>query len=137
MRSRGKISVALLLTYIFAMALNAFVVLTCDCASCHQHPVHSCKCSSCELLEQNPSFSQHCECTHSHENPTEVAVVADNERDLKLMRFVIAELPRTIVDTIDADLGYKESSPIVPQSLSLEDDPLISAGGLRAPPVFA
>ena len=64
-------------------------------------------------------------------------MVTDNERDLKLMRVVIAELPRTIANIIDADSGYKESSPMVPRSLSLEDDPLLSVGGLRAPPIFA
>lgn len=137
MRSRGKISVALLLTYIFAMALNAFVTLTCDCASCHTHITHSCKCEGCALIEQNSSISQHCECTHSHEAPTEIALAVDGERESKVVRIIVAELPRALAESLDNISISACETAKVPLSVPLDDAPQLSLGGLRAPPVVA
>ena len=137
MRSRGKISVALLLTYIFAMALNAFVTLTCDCASCHTHITHSCKCEGCALIEQNSSISQHCECTHSHEAPTEIALAVDGERESKVVRIIVAELPRALAESLDNISISACETAKVPLSVPLDDAPLLWLGGLRAPPVVA
>ena len=137
MRSRGKISVALLLTYIFAMALNAFVTLTCDCASCHTRIPHSCKCESCALLEHNPSLTQHCECTHSHDAPTEIALAVDGERESKVVKIIVAELPRALAESLDnLSISACETAK-VPLSVPLDDAPQLSLGGLRAPPVVA
>ena len=121
MRSRGKISVALLLTYIFAMALNAFVTLTCDCASCHTRIPHSCKCESCALLEHNPSLTQHCECTHSHEAPTEIALAVDGERESKVVKIIVAELPRALAESLDDAFNYAENVVIERAITSLRE----------------
>ena len=126
-----------MLTYLCAMVLNAVVLLSCDCSSCHKHIVHSCKCSGCELLEHAPSLAQHCECTHSHENVAETALMVDSERDSKLTKIVVAELPRALASLIDATSDCAQEVPLCPLSVPLDEDPLLSAGGLRAPPVFA
>lgn len=138
MESRRKISVALMLTYIFAIVLNAVVVLTCDCSSCHTHTAHQCLCEECAMYEDsNAMLSQHCECTHTHENRADTAVEVDTERVLKLMKVVVAELPRTLSDTMDTNLDITHDPLICPFSVPLEDDPLCGSVGLRAPPVFA
>ena len=137
MRSRSKISVVLMLAYLFAMALNAFVTLTCDCASCHHHSTHSCKCESCVLLEQNPSISQHCECTHSHEAPVEIALAVDGEKISKSVKIVVVELSRAFAESLDNISIFACESPTAPLSVPLDDAPLLSLGGLRAPPVVA
>ena len=128
---------ALMLTYLFAMVLNAVVVLTCDCSSCHQHPVHTCKCGQCEMPEYATSLTQHCDCTHSHENRSETAVAVDTERVLKLMKVIVAELPRTLSDSIDSNLLTTHKTLMCPLEVPLGDDPLLGSMGLRAPPVFA
>lgn len=126
-----------MLLYVCAMALNAFVVLTCDCVSCHTHTSHTCHCEECALLEGETFLSQHCECTHSHENRTDTAVMAESERVLKLMKVVVAELPRTLADSGDTAISITHETPTCPQTVPLDDAPLLSAGGLRAPPIFA
>ena len=137
MRGRGKISVVLMMTYLFALVVNTFVTLTCDCVSCYAHADHNCKCEGCALLERNPSLTQHCDCTHSHETPVEIALAADGERSLKLVKIVVAELPRTLAESLDALSFYMCESPAVVLSVPLCDDPLLLLGGLRAPPVVA
>ena len=126
-----------MLMYLCAMVLNAVVLLSCDCSSCHKHIVHSCKCRGCELLEQSPSLSQHCECTHSHENSSEIALAVDSERDSKLIKIVVAELPRALADSAESTTSFAHQAPNCPLAVPLSDGLLLSAGGLRAPPVFA
>ena len=126
-----------MLTYLFAMALNAFVTLTCDCTSCHHHSTHSCKCEGCALLEQNPSISQHCECTHSHEATVEIALAIDVEKVSKSFKVTVLELPRALAESLDNISIFAYESPTAPQSVPLDDAPLRSLGGLRAPPVVA
>ena len=126
-----------MLAYLFAMVLNAVVVLTCDCTSCHNHSAHKCPCEMCVTCEGDTFLSQHCECTHSHENSAETGIAVDAERVLKLMKVVVAELPRTLVDLTDITSTSADSMPTVPLSVSLDEAPLLATGGLRAPPVFA
>ncbi len=137
MKSRRKISAALLLSYILAMVLNAVVVLTCDCSSCHSPLVHKCHCEMCISNDGDTFLSQHCDCTHSHENQVTTAVTVDAERVFKSIKIAVAELPRTIVDLCDAMAMFTHEIPIISLSLLIDDAPLISKGGLRAPPVFA
>lgn len=137
MRSRGKISALLMVVYIFAMVLNSVVLLTCDCASHRHHSTHSCKCEGCALLEQNPSLSQHCECTHSHEAPVDSALAVDGEKSSKVIKIVVVELPRALAESLDNIAVSVCESPTAPLSVPLDDAPLISLGGLRAPPVVA
>lgn len=137
MEIKRKISAALMLTCFFAMALNAFVVLTCDCVSCHTHTAHTCMCEDCALLEGNMSFTQHCECTHTHENRAGTGLTVENERVLKLLKIIVAELPRTLADSNDIISVATHDALMCPLAVPLEDDPLLGSVGLRAPPVFA
>ncbi len=138
MEIRRKISAAIMmLSCFFAMALNAFVVLTCDCTSCHTHTTHACMCEECALFEGDTFLSQHCECTHTHENSTDAGVTADSERVLKLMKVAVAELPRSLIYAIDTCSHNADSSMNCPQSIPLVNEPCLGVGGLRAPPVFA
>ena len=137
MGGRGKISVALVVIYLFALVMNTCVTLTCDCVSSHSRTTHSCKCEGCALLERNPQLMQHCECTHSHEVAVEVALIADAERSSKLIKIVVVELPRALAESLDSESTSEGESPTVVLSVPLEDDPLLLLGGLRAPPVVA
>ena len=127
-----------MLTYIFAMVLNTVVVLTCDCSSCHSHTAHHCSCEECVMCEDSRMMlSQHCECTHTHENRADTAVEVDTERVLRFMKVVVAELPRTLSDSMDTNLVITHDALMCPLSVPLEDDPLYGSAALRAPPVFA
>lgn len=126
-----------MLTYIFAMVLNAVVVLTCDCTSHAKHATHHCSCKECVVSENATHLSQHCDCTHSHENRADTAVTVDTERVQKFMRAAVAELPRAIADVVAPILEDTQQTRFLPLSVSLDDDPPLSAGALRAPPVFA
>jgi hypothetical protein len=127
-----------MLAYLCAMVLNAVVVLTCDCTSCHAHPTHTCMCGECAAFEEvATALTQHCECTHSHENRAEEAVTVDYERILKLSRVVVAELPRALVSFNDVTAMVAHQILGCPLSVPLDDDPQLWTCGLRAPPVFA
>lgn len=126
-----------MLTCIFAMALNAFVVLTCDCTKCHTRVVHACNCGECIHAEGDLFFSQHCDCTHTHENTIRTGLTVESERVLKLMKIVVAELPRSLVCSVDITAVTAHDVPMAVWSVPLSDDPSISTGGLRAPPVCA
>ena len=82
-------------------------------------------------------LTQHCDCTHSHENRSETAVEVDTERVLKLMKVIVAELPRTLSDSIDSNLLTTHKTLMCPLEVPLGDDSLLGSVGLRAPPVFA
>ena len=104
-----------MLTYLVAMVLNAVVVLSCDCISCHAHvtTIH-CSCGECPMEMGRAVLSQHCECTHSHENRAEVAVTVDSERVLKLTKIAVAELPRALACPTDATSISAHETPNCP-----------------------
>lgn len=102
MKERKVISFVLLAAYMLAMAVNACVVLTCDCASRH-HRMHACCAEMCEAVAGTMSLTQHCACTHSHENRAADAVVSDTDRTFKSLRAVVAELPRMFVWSAEPD----------------------------------
>lgn len=137
MQIKRKISAVLTLTSLFAMAFNAFVVLSCDCATCHTHFAPSCHCEDCSLFEGDASISQNCDCAHPHENASETGITIENERVLKQMRIIVAALPRALAELVNmtAQLAQEASRP--PLSVPLNDFRLVEFGGLRAPPVFA
>ena len=87
--------------------------------------------------EADAYLSQHCDCTHTHENRTESAVAVDTERVLKYVKIAVAELPRAIVDAVDTTILCDCDRLIAPLKVPLSQAPLISLGALRAPPVFA
>ena len=135
MKSRRIISSLLLAVYMTAMALNTLVVVMCNCNACHVHAMHAACSERCHAAASMPCLSQHCECTHSHENRTTYAMTSDGDRALKLLKAVIAELPKTLVQVPYAGEVPSAERLLCRLKVPLAEDPLVSSGALRAPPV--
>ncbi len=138
MESKRKISAVLMLTCFFAMALNAIVVLTCDCTTCHTaHVTRTCNCGECFHVDGDLFFSQHCDCTHTHETTIRTGLIVESEHALKFMKIMVIELPRMLAGSVDVLSVNTHEALFVPLSVPLDEDQRTSTGGLRAPPVFA
>lgn len=127
----------MLVVYMAAMAVNAMVVLTCRCSAGHDHSAHEACGVECTVDAGTLCFTQHCECTHSHENRFAYALTADGERAMKFMRAAVAQLPKPMIEIP----GEADAMPVekvyCEWKTPLADAPLISSGALRAPPVAA
>jgi len=136
---RKFISFVFTVVYLSTMAFNSYVVLTCDCASRHHHPHHGHTCCAevCGVDESAMSFTQHCDCTHSHDNRTTIAVLSDNDRVFKSLRAIVADLPRIFatdtecVESVSAEFLFCE------RKIPIREFHGIPAAAPRAPSVIA
>ena len=64
-------------------------------------------------------------------------MTSDGDRALKLLKAVIAELPKTLVQVPYAGEGPSVERFLCRLKVPLAEDPLVSSGALRAPPVAA
>ena len=125
MRVRRFISLVLSAVYLFAAVFNAYAVLTCDCASQHHHAHHGHTCCAkvAGVGQGAVCFTQHCDCTHSHENRSAAAVISDNCEVVRFLRAAVADLPRICIsdaecavyaDAVSAEILFCERKiPIV------------------------
>lgn len=128
--------------YVLSIAVNALVVLTCECMSHHGHDGDLCALShgtecTADMGGSCPNFTQHCACTHSHDNNQDYALVFDGDRLLKHVRAAVAELPRTLAEIPDAAPSGEPAPRHRPSDAALTPEPLVLSGALRAPPVSA